>query len=372
MTAVERPAVREEDATPLLSTVSVTELERVTGVRHERARTWQRRFGFPKMIDGRIAVGDLPGILAVRQLIEAGEPVGAAMRQVLGGLAAPDVSSLEASFGSVAVPVTAWAGPEPLRLLWANAAARRAAGGSLIAAPERGQAMHRILQRVMAAADGAAVMVEHPSLCDARGEGEGEAVSLLALSVGGPVFVPAVAVVMELPPGEHPGVGDQGADRAAAAWSAGIARARRTLQRGAGTGVIGDVMAAVIDASGADDAVVVLTAAGDSLRFGRWLRSRTAPVAGVQAAAEIWRAHHDGRVSWLSEPAAARVTDGGGACAVVPLTVSGQCSGFIALQFPRRTPIPEYAEDLLLGLGAAVAATIGRDQALAARRRIGA
>lgn len=361
---------------PAPPTIGSVELERLTGVRGERIRTWVRRFGFPETTyrgngTRRFAVDDVPRVLAARQLIESGEPVASAMAIVKAGLPAPDTAALVRSFAGVQAPVTAWQGPEPLQLLWANAAAYAAAEGQAITPPERSRFAYRTLQRVMVPADGTCVTLEHPSLC-ASGD---EACRLVAWTVGPPAFAPAVAVVMELPAlveGEdappEPTTGRSDLDPH---WPAAVGQARRALQRGGGASALSDALIRLLDGTGARDAVVIREQ-GHELLPARWSRGlRPTPGLADAAAVELRRAAGLERPMWLTDATCAQLTgEQASGCLAVPLTVSGVCSGYLVLEFSDRIELPNAAEELLLAFGAAVAASIGRDRAIAVRRRL--
>ncbi len=358
------------------STIGIGELERLTGVGAERIRTWERRFGFPEQLyranaARRYAVSDVPRVLAARQLIDLGEPVASAMATVKAGRTPADLTVLERSFGALAAPVTAWQGPEPLELLWANEAARQSARGP-IATPDRSRAAFRALQRVMVPVGGTAVTLEHPSLCPPTDEVR----RLLVWGVGPPAFTPAIAVVMELPASEQ---GDSAPPEPSSSlcggldprWPAAVGRARRALQRSSGPEALSDALACLLEGTGACDAVL-LHPQGGELVAAQWSRGRrpTPSLAG-SAAREFRRATELMRPMWLSAGAAELLAgpEHGGACLAVPLVISGCCRGYVVLEFPQRVELPGPAEELLLMLGSAFGASMGRDRAATIRRR---
>ena len=358
---------------PATVTVGAAELERLTGVRWERIRTWERRFGFPENThrgrnSRRFAVADVARVLAVRQLIDAGEPVGVAMEIVKAGLPASNADALLSGFAGIAAPVTAWTGPEPLRLLWANDAARAAAVGGAIAAPDRSLLAYRTLQRMMVPNDGACALLEQRSLCDASPD----PVRILTWTVGAPAFIPAIAVAMELPPAppEPPVARARPRSMTDRRWVAAVAASRRALQRGPGPLAVDDAVAALRDCSGARDATIVHVR-GDDLLPGRWSFGRLPkPVLGHTAARELRRISGGGMPDWLPPATAIELTtEPDAACLAVPLLLNGHCAGYLVLEFPERTSPSATVADLLLTLGVAIAASLGRDHAAAARRR---
>lgn len=112
-------------------TLSATEFARLTGVSRERLRTWERRHGFPVPVREsggarRYALADAARSIAVRRAVESGTPLPVAIETAR---AEPPAEAAPATLSAVldAVPraVLLLSGPQPVRVVYANRAARR-------------------------------------------------------------------------------------------------------------------------------------------------------------------------------------------------------------------------------------------------------
>ena len=373
-------------ARPEPVTISGREVERLTGVSPERLRTWERRFGFPQALtsdDGfrAFVAGDVPEILAIRQLIESGYRVADAVEQVrTSGVPVPDPTALRETFERVPSPVVALSGPEPLAVLWANRAARElCADGQELRVPDVQHASHRVLQRVLIAEGGTSCVVRVPNWA---GADDAEDLPSVAWTVGAPTFTPAIALVMGLPAGDEEGDRTPAEARAAAsavvpvqaapaaAWIAAVRDARRTLQRGVGGATVTASLAALVNRTGADDGFVLRSHAGE-LRTGLsargTLHTATLDRRGHE---ELDAASRTGEVTWLTRATCDELTDCGSACLAIPLMSGGGEQGFAVLQFAEKREVPVEASELLLAWGAAAAWSLSRDRVVALRRRI--
>ncbi len=356
--------------------ITPREVERLTGVGGERLRTWRRRFHFPdgghESARGRsFAVKDLPAIMAVREMIEAGYSVGEAIGTVQ-GVQGPlaDLPSLTDSFSSLDAPVVVIGGPEPLTVAWSNAAALHdATSGDLL--PPRDHALYRVVQRALVQPDGSA-LATRPS----RRAADGEPQRVLLWRIGAPAFTPSVVVVLDLP-GEAATAAEEGVAQpepeqiALRAMTSGVRRARHLLQRGAGGSVLSDALAALVDGAGACDGCVLL-AEGDVLRGGMSAHGRMlSPTAGAHVEA-AWRSAQDqvtGGAHWLGGAACRELHGAGGRpCLALALAGGGRELGLLIIEFDEAFELGELADELLQGLGAALAGTILRDRAVALRR----
>ena len=116
-------------------TVSATRFSELTGVSRERLRTWERRHGFPEPVrigsgPRRYAIADAARVVAVRHAAAAGVPLPEAIAAARGAAPpdAPPEAAFRATVDGAPVPVALISGPEPLRLVWTNAALRAIEG----------------------------------------------------------------------------------------------------------------------------------------------------------------------------------------------------------------------------------------------------
>lgn len=356
-----------------LRDITPREVERLTGVGGERLRTWRRRFQFPdggsEGPRGRgFSERDLPGILAVREMIEAGFSVGDAINFVRND--APehaDLSGLAQAFSRLDTPVVVISGPEPLQVAWSNPAALREADGADLL-PPRGHALYRTVQRALVDPGGRALAMRPPR----TGTGEGAGHRALVWRLGAPAFTPSVVVVLDLP-GEVPDL--EPAVRAAdpdeltlRAITRGVHDGRKLLQRGIGGPLLSDALAALAEGAGAHDAWVLL-AEGQELRGGMSAHGRLLSAVAGKHVDGAWR---DARASgsgarWL----------GGGAlvelgaerpCLALSLAGGGRELGLLVVEYDEQFELAELAGELLLGFGTALAGAILRDRAAALRR----
>lgn len=350
--------------------VSLSEVQRYTGMAPERLRTWGRRFDFPKPVTGPtgrrgIATEDLPAIVAAGQLIADGLPVAEAIEQVRAGLPVIDISVFERSYGALSVPVVLLGGPHPLEVVWANRAAGGATGAPL-APPDPSARVYRAFQRMLIDFDGAAAVVNHAHWTDAELRMES-----LAWTVGSPAARPPLVLVM--------GLGDEAVDlpdaphdvreHADARWASAIARSRRELQRGVAASAISDAFAALVDGSPADDGFFVLVREAE-------LR----PASSVRGERRASRVHRSGWLElqgawdnlepvWLSDGLAHELHVPDRRCLALPLASRGRLKGFAVLEFAGAPELSPPILELLMAWSTAAAACQSRDAAAALRAR---
>ncbi|MBJ7470505.1 MAG: MerR family transcriptional regulator [Solirubrobacteraceae bacterium] len=387
-------------------TVSSRELETLTGVSPERVRTWQRRFGFPASATcprGRrvFLADDVPRVLALSQLVAAGEPVGRAVLQVQSGAARQiDTASLERSFGAVATPVVALAGPAPVEVVWANAAALATSptgglAGLPHALPDRSCALRAMLLHPPTGP----VRLQHQpwfakpvSSVDAHAPTE--PVRAMAWACGSPQFVPAVLVVVDLPvdaaAAPLDGADDPALDleaevaqapielaprradaRAEQQWVVAVGSARRALQRGVGRSAIDSALGALIAAGVVDDGLVLLSR-GEELRTVLSARRRvlTAPISAEARLALRQAAMEDRPIRvdrGLRDELGLEV---GSHATAVALAAGRVDLGYLVLVTDARPLDTHGHAELTMALGAALAAAISRDRAVSELRRI--
>lgn len=121
-------------------TVSVTRFAELTGVSRERLRTWERRYGFPAPVrhaggPRRYLLDDAPRVVAVRQRAEEGVPLERAIAESEAPPPPrPDGATFAATVDRAPGALVLLGGPEPVRLEWANAVVRGAAGAPALGA----------------------------------------------------------------------------------------------------------------------------------------------------------------------------------------------------------------------------------------------
>lgn len=112
-------------------TLSATEFARLTGVSRERLRTWERRHGFPEPVRAsggarRYVLSDVPRSIAVRRAVEAGTPLPQAIADAQAEPPAEaTAATLAAGLDAAPHAVLVLSGPQPVRVVYANGAARR-------------------------------------------------------------------------------------------------------------------------------------------------------------------------------------------------------------------------------------------------------
>ncbi|MES1193641.1 MAG: MerR family transcriptional regulator, partial [Solirubrobacterales bacterium] len=119
-------------------TVSATRFSALTGVSRERLRTWERRHGFPEPVrigsgPRRYPIADAARVVTVRHAVAAGVPLPEAIAAARGATppATPPAAAFRATVDGAPVPVALISGPEPLRLIWTNAALRAIEGAPM-------------------------------------------------------------------------------------------------------------------------------------------------------------------------------------------------------------------------------------------------
>ena len=331
------------DARP---TVSSRELERLTGVSAERVRTWERRHGFPELLldngHRRYFAADVPRVLAVSQLIAAGHRVDDAVARVVAGDydALGGRAALEAALGALPASAVALSGPEPLRVVWANEAARTAESGEIVGelrAPDHGSVAYRALQRLLVGDSEAAHLVTHPSWTDP----ESEPRRAIAWTVGPPEFVPAVIVLLDLPDDAEP-EGDLDTEPVdeepttldiERQWATAVGHARRVMQRGVGRVGIDATADALVTGTDALDGFVVLVQ-GEQLRTGMSVRGRFHAAMVDRDRDDLRLATVTRRAVWLStETSADFSVPDGRQCLALPLLAGGHDYGYLMLEF---------------------------------------
>ncbi len=362
-------------------TIAATRFAALTGVTRDRLRTWERRYGFPvpvRVAGGRrrYAAADVGRVVAVRLAAENGTPLAVAIAAAQD--ATGDDRTPEAAFRSTVelapVPVALIAGPQPLRLAWANAVLRSAPGaatpGSTLGPHELGDHAVRILRRQFAE-DLPAVELHHVawgvrSIPGAR--------SLAYRLPCGPGEPPLVALVGNETRGEREArralaaaEEELAALRARSArqdrWLTALGEMAGVFQHAADPDVVGAALDILIRHTRAVDAGLANYAGGRLILDGT--RRRTLPGGALTVAAhpEVGRALRDVTGGWLEPPTLAALDVAGKQqIAAVPVAVAGEVIGLVLLVYEERVPYDTGAGRLLAGLSAGLGFAILRDR----------
>lgn len=362
-------------------TIAATRFAALTGVSRDRLRTWERRYGFPAPVrvgggPRRYAATDVGRVVAVRLAAENGTPLAIAIAAAEDAVAAD--STPEAAFRSIVelapVPVALIAGPEPLRLAWANAVLHSLPGapapGSALGPHELGDHAVRILRRQFAE-DLPAVELHHIAW---GGRGIPVTRSLAYRLPCGPGEPPLVALVGNETRGERE------ARRALAAaeeelaalrarstrqdrWLAALGEMAGVFQHAADPDVIGAALDILISHTRALDAGLANYAGGRLILDGTRRRTLAGGALTVAAHPEVGRALRDVTGGWLEPPTLAALDVGGEQqIAAVPVAVAGEVIGLVLLVYEERVPYDAGAGQLLAGLSAGLGFAILRDR----------
>lgn len=375
-------------------TLTSREFVTLTGVTPERVRTWQRRFGFPTSTPDRrgrrgFFASDVPRVLAVKQMVHAGEPVAEAVRGVLAGRALQvDFGVLEDAFGALPTPVVAVSGPAPVALVWANAAALAAGASSEPGELSRPLAdRSSTLQNLLIDPPESPVWFAHRPWFEDAAASPATALATPVRSMvwayGAPAFVPAVLVIVDVPVGHVDEATEaataQAAEQAQQAatvarsrearaereWVGAVGVARRALQRGVGRQAIDDAVGALVAARVVDDALIVLPQ-GEEVRVVLSARGRPSTTAISQESRHELAASivEDGPVALGREAARELAGCDGRHVVAVPLIAGRAELGYVVLiADPSQAPVTPPAA-LAMAFASTLAAAISRDRAL--------
>jgi DNA-binding transcriptional MerR regulator len=367
-------------------TVSATRFSALTGVSRERLRTWERRHGFPQPVrvgsgPRRYAIADAARVVAVRHAGAAGVPLQEAIAAARG--AAPPQAPTEAAFRAtvdgVPVPVALVAGPEPLRLIWTNAALRAIEG-----APTPGEilasiAAHRTGETIRAHFAGplAHAEVEHPPWGgNVAGPGSAaiSARSIVYRLATGPGETPLVAIVGLETRGEHAARAALASARAELAqlrrraerhdrWLDGLGELAAEFQHEPGPDVVATGLDILIRQTGAVDVGLASYVSGRLALHGTRRGVLEATALTVAAHPQIGRALRDVDGAWLQEPAARALGIPEGLHAVgVPVAVAGEVLGMLVMVFDEVAPIDEDNRRMLAAISASVGFALLRER----------
>ncbi|MDO8209223.1 MerR family transcriptional regulator [Conexibacter sp. CPCC 206217] len=364
-------------------TVSATEFATLTGVSRERLRTWERRFGFPHPARSgagprRYAVSDAPRVVAVRRAAEQGVPLPQAIEaSVLVAAPALSQATLASVVAAAPTPILVVAGPEPLRILYANTALPALgqddpAGSLLDTLPWfAGSDLERTLLTLFAT-EAPALECVHPTWS------------------GGDASARSLAYRLPLQPGEPPAVAIAGIDRAQdrrtrrdlievrdeltrlrvrerrqERWLALAAALAERFQRETGDAVMATTADTLVRRLSAVDAGIAVYMAGE-LALGSSSRGLLGPrMVTVTGYADLTALMHEGQPGWLTDAAGRAFGAPAGLHSLaVPITVVGETLGVLVLVFDEPTELDDDARQLLTIVSAGLGFTLLRDRLL--------
>ena len=367
-------------------TISATRFAELTGVSRERLRTWERRHGFPEPVrigagPRRYAIADVARVVAIRHAAAAGAPLQEAIAATRAATVsdAPPEAAFRAAVEGAPMPIALISGPEPLRLVWTNAALRAIEG-----APAPGEflpaiAGHRtgaIIREHFASAL-PRVEVEHPpwgGSVAGPGSAAITARSIVYRLATEPGATPLIAIVGVETRGEHE------ARTALATAEAELTRLRRSAERHdrwldalgelaaefqhePGPDVVASGLDILIRQTGAVDVGLASYVSGRLALHGTRRGVLGATALTVAAYPQIGRALRDIDGAWLQEPAARSLGVPEGLHAVgVPVAVAGEVLGMLVLVFDEVEPLDTDNRRLLAAISASVGFALLRDR----------
>jgi hypothetical protein len=365
-------------------TVSATEFARLTGVSRERLRTWERRFGFPR--PARIAhgprryrVADAGRVVAVRRAAEQGVPLAQAIADAS---RAPSTTVSPTTLASVTeaapVSVVLVGGPEPLRVLYANAP-QQALPGSVGAGQEldalpwfMGSDLERTL-RTLFADQTMTLECNHPAW-DGSERTERSIAYRLPVNAGEP---PTVALVgfdgieqrdtrhdVDRLEGELAQVRRHDAQHRR--WIELAATLAERFQRDADDAVLSSVATTLVRGLGASDAGIAVYMAGE-LALGTSSRGVLGPrMVTVTGYDDLATLLHTGTSGWLTPSTASAFGISAGLHGLaVPIIVVGETLGILLLVFDEQQELGEDARQMLTVVSAGIGFTLLRDRLVA-------
>jgi len=367
-------------------TVSATRFSELTGLSRERLRTWERRHGFPDPMrigsgPRRYMVADAARVVAIRHAVGAGTPLRDAIAAARAAAppGTPPETAFRATVERAPVPVALISGPEPLRLVWANAALRAIEGASAPGELLPAVAAHRTgaILREHFAQDLPGAEVEHPPWGGSVAGPGSAAITARSIVYRLPVEpdeMPLVAIVGVETRGEH------GARTALATAQAELARLRERSERHdrwldalgdlaaefqhePGPGVIDSGLDILIRQTGAVDVGLASYVSGRLVLGGTRRGALGATALTVAAHPQVGRVLRDVDGAWLDDPAARLLGVPEGLHAVgVPVAVAGEVLGMLVMVFDKAEPLAGDNRRLLAAISASVGFALLRDR----------
>ncbi len=371
--------------------VSATEFAGLTGLSRERLRTWERRFGFPQPIrvgqgPRRYALADAARVVAVRRAAQQGVPLAEAIAAAAepapdGEPRTPAAATLAVAVGVAPTPVVLVSGPEPLRVVYVNAAVRSlpdalAPGQRLGALPWfLGSDLERTLHALFAG-DVATLECQHPMWGAERGVERSIAYRLPPA----PREPPTVALVgvdraqerrarEQLEALQRELASARASDRRRGRWLALAARLAERFQRDAGTTLLPTVTSTVGLGLGALDAGIAVYLAGELALTDAshgLLTPHRVTVTGFDDLATLL---HAGTPGWLDSATGAAFGVAPDLHSLaVPIVVVGEPLGILLLVFDEPAELDADATRLLTVVSAGIGFTLLRDRLVASGR----
>jgi len=367
-------------------TVSATRFAELTGVSRERLRTWERRHGFPAPVrigsgPRRYALADAARVVAVRQAAGAGTPLERAIAaaRAAGPLEEPSDAGFRAAVERAPVPVALIAGPEPLRLVWANAALRAIEGAPPPGAPLPAIAAHRTgaVMREHFVADLPGTEVDLPPWGGSVVGPGSAAITSRSIVYRLPVAAgetPLVAIVGVETRGEHDAraaLAEAESELAALRhsserhdrWLDALGGLAAEFQHEPGPDVVFSALDVLIRQTGAVDVGLAAYVSGRLALEGTRRGALATTALTVAAHPQVGRALRDIDGAWLDEPAARALGVPAGLHAVgVPVAVAGEVLGMLVMVFDEVEPLDDDNRRLLAAISASVGFALLRDR----------
>lgn len=352
-------------------TIPAAEMVRLTGVGRERLRTWERRHEFPTPTRCRNNVrrylaDDVPRVIVVSRLVDQGVPLSEAIEQASAIPAVPsEITSLGPVLDHAPVPAVALSGGEPLRVVWANGAARARAvppnlgETAMEALPELdAEAWGQLRRLISGESPGAEVLGE--SVTGRRWlswrvpheEGNAPAVVLVHV-VAGELPAPVIAA-----PAERPTSFDGNSE---AQWATAVREARQVLRSDGGPAAAQRALAALTHRLGAVDAFLA-TCQGGKLRSATSVRGMiSGATLDLEPDLDIARSIAAGEVEWVGPCSREYLGIPPHLQAVcAPILVNGSPCGAAFIVLEEDLPLGVSARELLVMLGGVLGSTLLR------------
>jgi hypothetical protein len=367
-------------------TASATRFSELTGVSRERLRTWERRHGFPEPLrigsgPRRYAIVDAARVVAIRHAVAAGVPLPEAIAAARGAAPpdAPPEAAFRATVEGAPVPVALVSGPEPLRLIWTNAALRAIDGAPTpgeilpaIAGHRTGEIIREHFAGTLPRAE-----VEHPpwgGSVAGPGSAAITARSIVYRLAAGPDETPLVAIVGVETRGEHEARAALTTVEAELAslrrrserhdrWLDALGELAAEFQHEPGPDVVASGLDILIRQTGAVDVGLASYLSGRLALHGTRRGVLAATALTVAAHPQIGRAMRDVDGAWLDEPTARSLGVAEGLHAVgMPVAVAGEVLGMLLMVFDEVEPLDEDNRRLLAAISASVGFALLRDR----------
>jgi len=366
-------------------TVSATEFAELTGVSRERLRTWERRFDFPRPArvhhgPRRYALADAARVVAVRRAAEQGVPLPRAIDDAREAPSAAVVS--EATLATTAavapIPVVLVTGPEPLQVVYVNAALQ-ALDGAVVAGTEldalpwfMGSDLERTVHTLFAGTT-AALECAHPAW-SGSGVLERSIAYRVPTGAGEPPTVALVGIDRDEERRARRELGDlqqeltrvRVREQRRQRWLALAASLAERFQRDTGEALLGATVDTLVRRLGAVDAGVALYVAGQ-LALGSTSRGLLGPhMVTVTRYDDLAALMQRSAPEWLAPATASAFgVHAGLHCLAVPIGVVGERLGVLLIVFDELAALDEDIRNVLTVVAAGLGFVVLRDRLVA-------